>query len=249
MSSRIRTLLCAMAWSWLGILALGCATAGNREPAEEDEDIEARAMRTEMLEHRGRLEPKTGIVFPINNQLSNSDPGSPVIGMKGQFEAVSKGMWFGVEFNFVRMDTQNPVPSPLPSGVNLLTLKTEQLLERVDRYEAFLTWDYDIPLGDGPYWPLFRLGLALGAVAFHGYEAPGNSLLQFDDGYTFVGRPSVGFRFPFTEHIGAFVEGSYDYMPKVQFSGRQTGSPDRVNIGNDVEFSAANVMLGISFEF
>ena len=248
MSTRTRTFMCAMAWSWLGLLALGCAAATNREPVEEEEDVEARAMRTEMLEHRGRLEPKTGFIFPINDRLKSSDPSSPVLGMKGQFEAVSKGMWFGVEFLFARLDTKDPITTAL-SAPELLTLKTEQLLRQVDRYEAFLTWDYDIPLGDGPYWPLFRFGLGLGAVALNGYEARGNTLLAFDTAYNFVGRPSLGFRFPFTEHVGAFAEGSFDYIPKTQFSGHQRGTKDRVNIGNDVEFSAANVMLGISFEF
>src|ERR1041385_2364791 len=111
--------------SMLGLLGVGCRTPG-APIAPEDENIEEQAMRTEMMEHRGRFELKSGLMFPVNNRLSSADPSDGVLGLKGAFEAVQKGMFFGLEVDYAEMDTKDPItPARLAvPGTNLLGLHT-----------------------------------------------------------------------------------------------------------------------------
>lgn len=252
MSAGKRSFLARFPWPALWVLAAGCA--GAPDPFDEDEDVEARAMRTEMLKHRGRVEPKGGIAIPMNSEFDVALPvGSDemMLGVKGMFEAVQKGMWFGFEFNAIGMESKDPIPlsTPPPSESQLLAADTEQLMESHDRFTFMITWDYDIPTGDGLYYPIFRFGLGLGLVVIFPSEADGNTLLDFEEAYGFVARPTVGFRFPFHENFGAFVEANYDFIPEIQLTGRNEVTRSNVDIGDEVDFSSLNLWAGFSFEW
>lgn len=238
--------------SLLGLLALGCkAVPPSPMDYEEEENIEETVLRTEMMKHRARVEPKTGVLIPVNGDFEIADLSSPVIGVKGSFEAIQKGMFFGLEFNYAHFETKNPL-QPSQSGpleaAELDALPTESLFESFDQYKLLFTWDYDIPLGTSLYSPIFRIGVGLGAVGIDPTEAPGNTLREFNQEFTFVGRPTIGFRFPFHEHIGAFIEANYDFIPEIQMTGKTLD--ENVNIGdNKVNFSTGNIWFGLSFEW
>ncbi len=228
------------------LIAVGCTAVPPVETLEE-EDIEGRVMREELTSNRGRLQfPKIGVAIPVNSQLK---PGI-ITGIRGQIEAVQKGMWFGFEFDYANMDSKDPVTSGT-SQAELAAADTEQLFESYDRYQLMLTWDYDIPLGDGPFIPIFYAGLGLGAAAFNPKEASGFTSADFDVGYAFVARPEVGFLFPFHENIGAFLELSGDFIPEFQFTGdtRINGQATNVDIGEEVGFSTINVFAGLTIRW
>jgi hypothetical protein len=247
MSLRAGSFLGVVSLSLLGLLAQGCRS-GPAPVLEEDEDIAAKVMQSEMLEHRARLEPKTGLVIPINSHYKIATPADAVAGIEGKFEAVQKGMWFGLNFDFATIESENPLARGA-SQSEFLAAKTEQLMHSLDRYELLLTWNYDIPTGEGLYYPIFRAGLGMGAVAIHPNAAEGNALLEFNELYSFVGRPTIGFRFPFHENVGAFIEAMYNYIPEARFNGTNRNTGTKVDIGNRVELSTINVFAGISFEW
>jgi hypothetical protein len=250
-----------ISWSFIGLLAIGCqSTPTGAGPAEDEQDMEGSIERGEMMKHRARLEPKTGVSIPINNEFDISNPIDGVAGLKGAFEAIQKGFWFGLEFNYMSYETRNPVQQPVGSPSepdSLAAVKTETLIKDFDRYTMMITFDYDIPLGDkvptednpGPdfYSPIFSFGLGLGAVAFNFDEAPGNVLTSFDKSINFVARPTVGFRFPFHEHIALFLEGNFDWIPQTQIEGQFRPTDENVKIGDKVDFSTANIWFGLSF--
>lgn len=247
MSDPIRSFLGLILISLLGT-APGCATRPSGPPSE-DEDIEAQTMRESMLKTRARLEPKGGVILPINSRYDVGYGG----GIKGQIEAVEKWLWFGLAFDYASIDTKDPlqVVSPTPPAPNLGSLKTEQQMDHYDRYQLMLTFDYEIPTGAELYYPIFRIGLGLGAVGINPKEAPGNNLVEFDTHYSFVAQPTLGFRFPLHENVGLFVEGQYNFIPEAQLTGKEniTGQDQNVDIGDKVEFSTVNLLAGISFEW
>ncbi len=234
--------------SLLGMLAFGCRTVpvAQFSEFEEGEDIEGLVVRTEMMKHRGRAEPKTGIMIPINTSFDIATPADGVSGIKASYEAIQKGMFFGIEFNYVNFESKSPITRGSSQAVQLAA-DTEDLMKEFDRYQMMLTWDYDIPLGESLYSPIFRFGIGLGAVAIHPHEADGNTLIDIDDFFMFVGRPSVGFRFPFHENIAGFIEANYDFIPEGQLTG-EFGN-QTVDVGDKVDFSSGNVWIGLSFEW
>jgi len=248
MSVPIRSFLGLISISLLGLTAPGCATRPSGPPGEE-EDIEAQTMRESMLTRRARLEPKGGIVWPQNDKY---DVGWGA-GIKGQIEAIEKWLWFGLQFDYAAVDTKDPleVVGPSVPAPDLGSLKTEQQMKSFDRYQMLLTFDYEIPTGPELYYPIFRIGIGLGATAINPKEAPGNNLVEFDNHYAFVAQPTLGFRFPIHENVGLFVEGQYNFIPQAQLTGVEkiTGQDQNVDIGNEVEFSTVNVFAGISFEW
>jgi len=250
MSVRLRTSLGVLYRRvWGAVLAL-CLTGCIAPPEdyyEEDEDLEARTLRTEMLTHRARLEVRHGFVLPINSKFDATTP-IGVVGVKGQIESVQKGMWFGLEFDYMELDSTDPVGLGTPEAA-LLIADTEDLMDSHTRYQLLFTWDYDVPTGPSLYHPIFRFGLGLGAVAIDAQEAEGNTLLDFENAFAFLARPTVGFRFPLHENFALFAESNFDFIPQIQMSGRNKVSGADVDIGNEVDFSSLNLWVGVSFEW
>ncbi len=248
--------------SFLGLLAAGCSTPPP-PGSEEEESIEAMTERTEMMTHRARLEPKTGIAVPINDRFEIATPTDGMSGIKGAIEVVQKGMWLGLEFDFAEIDTKNPAQNVQDLITQGSTLKTENLMKSFDRYEFLFTWDYDIPLGSylpSPensgwdfYSPILRPGLGLGAVAINPKEADAVAPLgEFDNLIAFLARPNLSLLFPFHQHLGLFVEADFDWIPESQFSGKasiQGVGRVSADIGDKVELSTANFWVGLTIEF
>ncbi len=246
MSPRMWSCRSPLFWLFPALIAMGC-TALPPVDTFEEEDIEGRVMREELTSNRARLQfPKVGVAIPVNSKLK---PGI-IVGLRGQIEAVQKGMWFGLEFDYAAIDSKDPV-SRGTSQADLNAAETEQLFESHERYQLMFTWDYDIPLGEGPFIPIFYAGLGLGAVAINPDEAPGFTAADFDVAYVFVARPEIGLLFPFHENIGAFLELSGDYIPALQFTGdtRINGQAANVDIGDSVGFSTINVFIGLNFRW
>ncbi len=247
MSFPWRSVRNVLSWSVVGLLAIGCRTPSSA-PSDEEENVEAEAARTEMLQHRARIEPKTGFMIPVNNRFDVSDPTDGVAGIKGSFEAF-KFIWFGAEFDYAKYNSKDPAQ---PGTPNPQTLSAEQMMDNVDRYEILLSADYDIELPlfkDPTYNPILRPGIGMGFVVFNIHEAPGNTLFSFNKYYQFVGRPTLALRFPFHKNIAAFVEGNYDYIPQSKMQGQFIGTSGTQTFGNEVQFSSGNIWLGLSFEW
>jgi hypothetical protein len=253
-----------ISWSFIGLLAIGCQSTPNGPAVADGEegDMEASIERDEMMKHRARLEPKTGISFPMNNEFEVADPSDGVGGIKGAFEAIQKGFWFGLEFDYMAFDSKNPAQTPVGTPnepASLAAFTTETLIKNFDRYTILATFEYDILLGDhvptvdNPgfdfFSPIFSFGIGLGGTAFNIEEAPGNVLTEFDKTFTFVARPTVQFRFPFHENFGLFIEGNYDWIPEVQLEGQFRPTDENVEIGDKVDFSTGNVWIGLTFQF
>ena len=249
----------------LGFLAPGCSTPPP-PGSEEEESIEAMTERTEMMKHRARLEPKVGIAIPVNNRFNTAtiaDGG--VSGIKGAFEAVQKGMWLGVEFDYANIESNHPLTDPQQLVTNGANLKTEDLMKTFDRYEFLFVWEYDIPLGRNQpkaeasewdfYSPIFRPGLGLGMLTVNPKESSGNvgpARREFDNLYTFLARPTLSLLFPFHQNFGLFAEADFDWSPQSQLTGTgpsQSGGRVNTDIGSNVQFSTLNFWLGITFEF
>jgi hypothetical protein len=193
-------------------------------------------------------------MIPLNSEFKPSGPMDGTSGIKGSLEAVQRGLFLGIEFDYAEIESKNPLPPQTPNG----STKTERLMENFDAYKLFLTIDYDVPLGDYQpdlekskfdfYSPIFRFGLGLGAICINASEAPGNTLTSFDKQFQFVGRPTVSFLFPFHPNFAVFIEGNFDWVPKIRMTGSASG--ESVNIGdNSVDFSTANIWFGLSFQF
>ena len=227
------------------ILVTGCNTvpsAPEDEVLAEDRDAETEAMSTEMLRQRGRIEPRVGVAVPVNSNLE-SGAGA---GVRAQLEAVQKGLFFGIQFDWITMDSKDPI-DPGTNQNTLLSLDTENLLDSLDRFQLLATVDYDIPLARGDLSPIFRLGLGVGGVIFGFDEAEGNTSLEFDEGFSVVVQPRLGFLFPFHESFGAFVDAEYSFIPELQITGVNRATRENVDIGDTVELSTINVWFGFNF--
>ena len=246
--ARLRNIL---VWSALGLLGAGCKTTPSVPMGPDDETGDEQALRSEFMTHCGRIEAKTGIVLPVNDRFDISDPSDGVVGVKGSFEAVEKGMFFGLEFDYTGIDVKDPITPATLGAQNLLNLHTEQLLDHFKRFEFLATWDYDIvlPLTGTKYDPILRPGIGLGLVLIDPEEALGNTLVTFDNLYQFVGRPTLALRFPFTENFGAFIEANYDFVPQSNLQGQVAPSRKTQDIGDKIEFGTGNLWFGISAEF
>jgi hypothetical protein len=255
-------------WSFLGLMALVFQSAPVAIAADEDEEEspDARIERTEMFKHRARLEPKTGLRFPINDKFDVAvpfDPTNAVAGVKGALEAVERGIWLGFEFTYTEFEVGDPLSAPegLPSDITAVgNAQTEGMMESFDRYDLLLTLDYDVELGThvptpehpGPdfFSPIFTFGIGLGATVINPNESDGNPFTKFDNTYMFIARPTVGFRFPFHENVALFAEASYDFIPTIQMTGSFTPTRENVDIGgNTVDFSTFNLFFGLSFSW
>jgi len=244
MSLHQRSLTGVILASWLAFVTLGCTVTPSQAPLAEEEDIEAQVLQTALIRNRARLEPKGGVVVPLNAEYDVA----AAAGIRGQIEAVIRGMWFGLEFDYANVETTDPITRG-STQQEQLSADTENLMEYFDRYQLLLTWDYEIDTGSGPFYPTFRFGLGLGGVMVAPQEAPGNTLLDFDDFFTVVVQPRVGFRFPFHENVGAFFQANLNWSPEGQLSGDNGLTRENVDIGDKVEFSAIEIWGGLSFEW
>src|SRR5574341_1422863 len=127
------TALCMTALS-----VTGC-TATPSMDADEEEDIEAQTLHTTMLRNRGHLEPKGGLVIPTSSKY---DPAAGA-GLRGQIEAVMKGMWLGLDFDYASVDSSSALTRG-SSEPDQLSADTEDLMKSFERYQVLFTWDYDI---------------------------------------------------------------------------------------------------------
>jgi hypothetical protein len=210
--------------------------------AEEEENPEERVASSEMLEHRARIEPKTGIILPVNQLFKTAGPGDGASGIKGSFEAVEKGIWFGLEFDYTGMKTEH--------ALGVLN-RSEDWMKGFDRFEILASFDYDIVLPffkNSTYNPILRPGIGAGlAIVSPVNVSP--SVLELKDLYQFVGRIALALRWPFHKNIAAFVEGDFDWIPQSKFDVSFKNVSGTQVLGDNVEFSTGNIWFGLSFEW
>jgi len=251
--SRFPGLCVLTCWSFLAFLSLGCPIPASA--ADDQDDIEGQVERSMMFTQHARIDPKTGFRIPINDKIDIATPADIVTGIQAAFEAIDRGIWFGLEFDYSLFQ--------IASGVNpdLVTGDTEGLMTEFDRYDILFTFDYDIPLGDHLpdveksgfdfYSPVFTFGLGLGAAIINAAETDAaRETRKFDPEYAFLARPTVGFRFPFHENMGLFAQASYDFVPEFQMEGVLRQTDEKVEIGSTkVDISCFNFFFGLSFTF
>ncbi len=258
MLSRLKRSIQLIALGVLGWSVSGCQTAPPPTGFETEEQIRDHLEKTQLLHRRAKVELKGGGAIPFDSDM---EPG-PAFGIKASMEAY-KNLFFGFEYgysnhevdetleDFQRVFNVNPgLGEQLAADAD-----PEQYFEEFDRHNFLLTFDYEIPLGDGwgLYTPIFRAGAGIGATIVIGDEVPDGTLADETDARifgNFLFKPSVGIDFPIHENVRLFAEVNADVIPDgkltIKTNLSQGGSQRRTRIDDSVNFSSVSFFGGVT---
>ncbi len=206
-------------------------------PNQEEITVES-VQNKEMLHQRAQAELRLGPSFAFDLFDPGRDPHTNT-GIQGggklQLET-AKNVYMGLSFDFtdalVTSDPGAPDQEIFALG-------------GYDRLSVLGTVDWDIPVNDNPDGLILRLGMGVGMCVIDFTPAPDWQDGKIDDLYQIMFRPSIGLRYPVSEHLLLFSELTYDIVPE-----RRLGtSLDQEIDGPRAIFSAGTVLFGVSYQW
>ncbi len=209
-------------------------------PNQEEITVES-VQNKEMLHQRAQFELRLGPAFAFDLADPGRDPYTDSAiqgGAKLQLER-AKNIYWGLSFDWTDALT---VADP-GTGVEdeIFAVKG------YDRLSVLGTVDWDIPVNDDPDGLLLRLGVGIGMCVLDFTPSatwdPNDG--KIEDIYQIMFRPSIGLRYPVSEHLLLFSELSYDIVPE-----RKMGTSEYASVGGPrAVFSAGTVIFGVSYQW
>ena len=206
-------------------------------PNQEEITVES-VQNKEMLHQRAQAEFRLGPVFAFDLFDPGRDPHTDVGilgGGKLQLET-AKNIYMGLS-----VDWTDAVVEQNTSGLG------EQIfaVKGYDRLSVLGTIDYDIPINDNPDGLILRLGMGVGMCFVDFNSAPNFSNDTIEDIYQIMFRPSIGLRYPVSEHLLLFSELTYDIVPERTMATQS----DAAILGERSILSAGTVLFGVSYQW
>ena len=206
-------------------------------PNQEEITVES-VQNKEMLHQRAQVEFRLGPVFAFDLFDPGRDPHTDVGilgGGKLQLET-AKNIYMGLS-----VDWTDAVVEQNTSGLG------EQIfaVKGYDRLSVLGTIDYDIPINDNPDGLILRLGMGVGMCFVDFNSAPNFSNDTIEDIYQIMFRPSIGLRYPVSEHLLLFSELTYDIVPERTMATQS----DAAILGQRSILSAGTVLFGVSYQW
>ena len=206
-------------------------------PNQEEITVES-VQNKEMLHQRAQAEFRLGPAFAFDLFDPGRDPHTDVGilgGGKLQLET-AKNVYMGLS-----VDWTDAVVEQNTSGLG------EQIfaVKGYDRLSVLGTIDYDIPINDNPDGLILRLGMGVGMCFVDFNSAPNFSNDTIEDIYQIMFRPSIGLRYPVSEHLLLFSELTYDIVPERTMATQS----DAAILGQRSILSAGTVLFGVSYQW
>ncbi len=206
-------------------------------PNQEEITVES-VQNKEMLHQRAQAEFRLGPAFAFDLFDPGRDPHTDVGilgGGKLQLET-AKNIYMGLS-----VDWTDAVVEQNTSGLG------EQIfaVKGYDRLSVLGTIDYDIPINDNPDGLILRLGMGVGMCFVDFNSAPNFSNDTIEDIYQIMFRPSIGLRYPVSEHLLLFSELTYDIVPERTMATQS----DAAILGQRSILSAGTVLFGVSYQW
>mgnify|MGYP001217772931 CR=1 FL=1 len=211
-------------------------------PNQEEITVES-VQNKEMLHQRAQVEFRLGPAFafdlfdPLRDAHTDaaSIKGLGQIGSKLQLET-AKNIYMGLSVDWTDANVDDNT-----SGLG------EQIfaVKGYDRLSVLGTIDYDIPINDNPDGLILRLGMGVGMCFVDFNSAPNFSNDTIEDIYQIMFRPSIGLRYPISEHLLLFSELSYDIVPERTMATQS----DAAILGQRSILSAGTVLFGVSYQW
>jgi hypothetical protein len=206
-------------------------------PNQEEITVES-VQNKEMLHQRAQAEFRLGPAFAFDLFDPGRDPHTDVGilgGGKLQLET-AKNIYMGLS-----VDWTDAVVEQNTSGLG------EQIfaVKGYDRLSVLGTIDYDIPINDNPDGLILRLGMGVGMCFVDFNSAPNFSNDTIEDIYQIMFRPSIGLRYPVSEHLLLFSELTYDIVPERTMATQS----DAAILGERSILSAGTVLFGVSYQW
>ena len=204
-----------------------------------DEEITVESVQNkEMLHRRAQAEFRLGPSFAFDLFDPGRDPQTKVGivgGGKLQLET-AKNIYMGLS-----VDWTDAVVEQNTSGLS------EQIfaVRGYDRLSILGTVDYDIPVFDDPDGLLLRLGMGVGMCFVDFNSAPNFANDPIEDIYQIMFRPSIGLRYPVSDHLLLFSELTYDIVPERTMATRS----DAAIQGERAILSAGTWVFGVSYQW
>ena len=209
-------------------------------PNQEEITVES-VQNKEMLHQRAQAEFRLGPAFAFDLFDPGRNPHTDV-GIQGggklQLET-AKNIYMGLSVDFT---------DALVAG-NTGTID-EQIfaVKGYDRLSVLGTVDWDIPVTANPDGLILRLGLGIGMCVLDFTPADGWDVAadgKIEDIYQIMFRPTIGLRYPVSEHLLLFSELNYDIVPE-----RSMGTSEFLEVeGPRAIFSAGTVLFGVSYQW
>ena len=206
-------------------------------PNQEEITVES-VQNKEMLHQRAQVEFRLGPAFAFDLFDPGRDPHTDVGilgGGKLQLET-AKNIYMGLS-----VDWTDAIVEQNTSGLG------EQIfaVKGYDRLSVLGTIDYDIPINDNPDGLILRLGMGVGMCFVDFNSAPNFSNDTIEDIYQIMFRPSIGLRYPVSEHLLLFSELTYDIVPERTMATQS----DAAILGQRSILSAGTVLFGVSYQW
>ena len=206
-------------------------------PNQEEITVES-VQNKEMLHNRAQAEFRLGPAFAFDlfdpSRDAHTNTGI-LAGGKLQLET-AKNIYMGLS-----VDWTDAVVEQNTGGLG------EQIfaVQGYDRLSVLGTLDYDIPLNDNPDGLILRLGMGVGMCFVDFNSAPNFSNDTIEDIYQIMFRPSIGLRYPVSEHLLIFSELTYDIVPE-----RTMATQNDLGLqGPRAILSAGTVLFGVSYQW
>ena len=255
-----RDTMCTFGWILALTLSMaGCQSApeqitsksisddfGEVLPNQEEITVES-VQNKEMLHNRAQAEFRLGPAFAFDLFDPTRDAYTDVgitAGGKLQLET-AKNIYMGLSVDWTDANVQEGVVLPIGPGGQP---GEEQILGVVgyDRLSILGTIDYDIPVTETRDGLILRLGMGVGMcfVDFNSSDQfTGNAAIE--DIYQIMFRPSIGLRYPVSEHLLIFSELTYDIVPERTMATQD----DEALLGPRAILSAGTVLFGVSYQW
>ncbi|MEE3180591.1 MAG: hypothetical protein VX288_01680 [Planctomycetota bacterium] len=207
-------------------------------PNQEEITVES-VQSKEMLHQRAQAEFRLGPAFAFDLFDPGRDPHTDVGilgGGKLQLET-AKNIYMGLS-----VDWTDAVVEQNTAGLG------EQIfaVKGYDRLSVLGTIDYDIPINDNPDGLILRLGMGVGMCFVDFNSAPNFANDTIEDIYQIMFRPSIGLRYPVSEHLLLFSELTYDIVPEKTMA---TRGDFQTSQGPRAILSAGTVLFGVSYQW
>ena len=206
-------------------------------PNQEEITVES-VQNKEMLHQRAQVEFRLGPAFAFDLFDPGRDPHTDVGilgGGKLQLET-AKNIYMGLS-----VDWTDAIVEQNTAGLG------EQIfaVKGYDRLSVLGTIDYDIPINDNPDGLILRLGMGVGMCFVDFNSAPNFANDTIEDIYQIMFRPSIGLRYPVSEHLLLFSELTYDIVPERTMATQS----DAAILGQRSILSAGTVLFGVSYQW
>ena len=210
-------------------------------PNQEEITVES-VQNKEMLHQRAQVEFRLGPAFafdlfdPLRDAHTDaaSIKGLGQIGSKLQLET-AKNIYMGLSVDWTDANVDEG------GGEQIFAV------QGYDRLSILGTVDYDIPVNEDPDGLILRLGMGIGMCFVDFNTRPGGAFDgdPIEDIYQIMFRPSIGLRYPISEHLLLVGELSYDIVPERTMASQA----DFAAGGQRSILSAGTVLFGVSYQW